>query len=90
MHHILNKIQLTIPYMLTHIYIKDSFIIVTDRTGGFVGITCNVPVIIEADTTRDCKTCGHSNDGKCAFTEECHECMWVNKYIEADKEGEQE
>ena len=48
------------------------------------------PTIIEADTTRDCKTCGHSNDGKCAFTEECHECMWVNKYIEADKEGEQE
>ena len=41
--------------------------------------------IIEADTTRDCKTCGHLNDGKCAGTEECHECMWVNKYIEADK-----
>ena len=47
----------------------------------------NAPTIIEADTTRDCKTCGHSNDGKCAGTEECHECMWVNKYIEADKEG---
>lgn len=44
----------------------------------------NAPVIIEADTTRDCKTCGHSNNGKCAYTEECHECMWVNKYIEAD------
>ena len=39
------------------------------------------PTIIEADTTRDCKTCGHSNDGKRAETEECHECMWVNNYI---------
>lgn len=36
--------------------------------------------------TRDCKTCGHSNGGKCAYTEECHECMFENKYIEADKE----
>ena len=43
-----------------------------------------------ADTTRDCKTCGHSNGGKCAGTEECHDCMWENKYIEADKKGEQE
>ena len=50
-------------------------------------IDCNdiarFPTIIESyrtDTTRDCKTCGHSNDGKCAGTEECHECMWVNKY----------
>ena len=40
--------------------------------------------IIGADTTRDCKTCGHSNEGKCAGTEECHDCMWVNNYIEAD------
>ena len=47
------------------------------------------PTIIEADTTRDCKTCGHSNDGKCAGTEECHDCMWENKYIEADKEGKE-
>lgn len=45
--------------------------------------TRDCPTIIEADTTRDCKTCGHSNSGKCAYTEECHECMWVNKYIEA-------
>lgn len=41
--------------------------------------------IIEADITRDCKTCGHSNSGKCAGTEECHDCMWESKYIEADK-----
>ena len=38
------------------------------------------PTIIEADTTRDCKTCGHSNNGKCAGTEECHDCMWESKY----------
>lgn len=44
----------------------------------------DAPTIIEADTTRDCKTCGHSNDGKSAGTEECHKCMWVNNYIKAD------
>lgn len=30
--------------------------------------------------SRDCKSCKHSNNGKCAYTEECHECMWENKY----------
>lgn len=30
--------------------------------------------------TRDCKTCKRSNNGECAFTEECHECMWKSKY----------
>ena len=39
---------------------------------------------------RDCKTCGHSTGGKRADTEECHDCMWESKYVEADKEGEQE
>ena len=29
---------------------------------------------------RDCKSCIHSKDAKCAGTEECHECMWDNKY----------
>ena len=29
---------------------------------------------------RDCKTCKHSNNGNCAGTEECHECMWESKY----------
>ena len=29
---------------------------------------------------RDCKTCIHSDKGKCAGTEECHECMWESKY----------
>lgn len=50
----------------------------------------NAPTIIEADTARDCKTCGYSNSGKCSYTEECHECMFVNKYVEAYKESEQE
>lgn len=30
--------------------------------------------------SRDCKTCKHSKDGKCAYTEECHTCMWENQY----------
>ena len=55
-----------------------------------IGYIHDAPTIIEADTTRDCKTCEHSNGGKCAGTEECHACMWENNYIEADKEGEQE
>lgn len=29
---------------------------------------------------RDCKTCKHSDNGNCAGTEECHECMWGSKY----------
>lgn len=30
--------------------------------------------------SRDCKTCKHSDNGNCAGTEECHECMWESKY----------
>lgn len=41
----------------------------------------------EEQYSRDCKTCKHSNNGKCAYTEECHECMWESQY-EADKESE--
>lgn len=44
-------------------------------------------VCIEAENKRDCKTCIHSDNGKCAYTEECHECMWESQY-EADKESE--
>lgn len=29
---------------------------------------------------RNCKTCKHSNNGNCAYTEKCHECMWDSKY----------
>lgn len=47
----------------------------------------NAPTIIEADRYRDCKTCGNSNNGKCAGTEECHECMWESKYIKIEKEN---
>lgn len=30
--------------------------------------------------SRNCSSCKHSDNGKCAYTEECHECMWDNKY----------
>lgn len=29
---------------------------------------------------RECETCKYSEDGKCAGTEKCHECMWKNQY----------
>ena len=32
------------------------------------------------ENTRDCKTCKHSDNGKLAGTEECHECMWESNY----------
>lgn len=35
---------------------------------------------LEYERTRDCKTCSHAKDNHCARTEECHECMWNNKY----------
>lgn len=28
----------------------------------------------------DCKSCKHSDNGKCAYTEECHDCMWKSQY----------
>ena len=34
---------------------------------------------------RDCKTCTHSNNGECAYSEECHECMWESKYKQQPK-----
>jgi hypothetical protein len=32
------------------------------------------------EQTRNCKDCIYSKNGKCAGTEECHECMWENKF----------
>ena len=29
---------------------------------------------------RNCETCIHSDEGKCAFSEECHLCMWENQH----------
>lgn len=29
---------------------------------------------------RDCASCKHSNNGECAYTEECHKCMWESQY----------
>ena len=34
---------------------------------------------------RDCQTCENAKDGKCAGTEECHECMWDSQYKEAEQ-----
>lgn len=48
----------------------------------------NAPTIIEADKTRDCNNCAHSDQGRCAGTELCHECMWSNKFVEADTGSE--
>ena len=33
-----------------------------------------------AQQSRDCNSCKHSDNGNCAYTEECHECMWESKY----------
>lgn len=33
-------------------------------------------------TDRDCQTCVNAKDGKCAGTEECHNCMWESQYKE--------
>lgn len=48
----------------------------------------DAPTIIEADKTRDCNNCAYSDQGRCAGTEVCHECMWSNKFIETDKGSE--
>ena len=75
---------------INEITLEDSLHYMSHKKGDEVEWYIDAPIIVEADTTRDCKTCGHSNEGKCAGTEECHECMFENKYIEADKEYEVE
>lgn len=47
-----------------------------------VGISNATLKVINAD--RDCQTCENAKDGKCAETEECHECMWDSQYKEVD------
>lgn len=32
------------------------------------------------EIVRDCKNCSYSKEGRCAGTEECHECMWDSNY----------
>lgn len=71
---------------INKITLENSWHYLCYEKGNGVVVYIDAPTIIEADTTRDCKTCGHSNDGKCAGTEECHDCMWESKYIEADAE----
>ena len=37
------------------------------------------------EQTRDCKACIYSKNEKCAGTEECHECMWENKFKQKEE-----
>lgn len=46
-----------------------------------------VKVIESQLQQRNCESCKHSNNGRCAYTEECHECMWENKYEPQCKHG---
>lgn len=47
---------------------------------------CQLAIKALEQQTRDCKTCKRSNNGECAFTEECHECMWKSKYEQQPSE----
>lgn len=46
----------------------------------------DTPLEAQPTDKRDCKTCTHSNNGECAYTEECHECMWESKYEQQPSE----
>ena len=39
-----------------------------------------LPSVEPEQKGRECVSCKHSNNGECAYTEECHECMWVSQY----------
>jgi len=60
----------------------DSFVRECDMLSGKFSIVCTAPTVIAAD--RNCQTCENAKDGKCAGTEECHQCMWESQYKEAD------
>lgn len=38
------------------------------------------PSVTPEQKGRDCASCKHSNNGECAYTEECHKCMWESQY----------
>lgn len=45
---------------------------------------------ISRQEDRKCASCKHSNNGECAYTETCHECMWENQYeqqVEPDRKS---
>lgn len=39
-----------------------------------------LPSVEPEQKGRDCASCKHSNNGECAYTEECHKCMWESQY----------
>ena len=41
---------------------------------------CDLPSAEPEQKSRECASCKHSNNRKCAYTEKCHECMWENQY----------
>ena len=38
------------------------------------------PSVDPEQKSRECASCKHSNNGECAYTEECHKCMWESQY----------
>lgn len=40
----------------------------------------HMPSVEPEQKVRECASCKHSNNGKCAYTEKCHECMWEIQY----------
>lgn len=39
-----------------------------------------LPSVDPEQKSRECASCKHSNNGECAYTEKCHECMWESQY----------
>lgn len=39
-----------------------------------------LPSVDPEQKSRECACCKHSNNGECAYTEECHKCMWESQY----------
>lgn len=46
----------------------------------FLDYIRNFPSAKPEQKGRDCASCKHSNNGECAYTEECHKCMWESQY----------
>ena len=46
----------------------------------FLDYIRNFPSAKPEQKGRKCASCKHSNNGECAYTEECHKCMWESQY----------
>lgn len=46
----------------------------------FLDYIRNFPSARPEQKGRECASCKHSNNGECAYTEECHKCMWESQY----------